>query len=110
MTIIKAARSNVLVDIADERNRQDDKWGIQDHPDGTDASFVPSRDVYTRLCNDAFSVGKGTWRHILSEEVYEAYAESDVVLLRAELVQVAAVTAAWIEAIDRRAQSDEAQI
>jgi hypothetical protein len=110
MTIISAARGNVLVDVADERMRQDDKWGIQDHSDGTDASFNTQRDVYRRLCEDAFSVGKGTWRHILSEEVYEAYAESDVVKLRAELVQVCAVSAAWIEAIDRRAQPEEAQI
>jgi hypothetical protein len=110
MTIISAARSNVLVDVADERIRQDDKWGIQDHPDGTDDTFAVNRDVHTRLCNDAFSVGKGTWRHILSEEVFEAYAETDVVKLRVELIQVAAVASAWVEAIDRRAQSNEAEI
>lgn len=110
MTIISAARSNVLVDVADERNRQDDKWGIQDHPDGTEDTFAMQRDIHTRLCNDAFSVGKGTWRHILSEEVYEAYAETDVAKLRVELIQVAAVASAWVEAIDRRVTSDEAQV
>lgn len=106
MTIISAARSNVLVDIADERSRQDDKWGIQDHEDGTDVTFSVQRDVHRRLCDDAFAVGKGTWRHILNEEVFEAYAETDPILLRAELVQVGAVTAAWIEAIDRRGVKD----
>lgn len=111
MTIISAARSNVLVDVADERTRQDEKWGIQDHPDGTEDTFAMQREIHTRLCNDAFSVGKGTWRHILSEEVYEAYAETDPVALRVELVQCAAVLCAWIEAIDRRtAPSDEAQV
>jgi hypothetical protein len=43
------------------------------------------------------------WVDILEEEVAEAAAESDPAKLRAELVQVAAVAVAWIEAIDRRA-------
>jgi hypothetical protein len=36
------------------------------------------------------------------EEVREAMAESDPAKLRVELVQVAAVSVAWIEALDRR--------
>lgn len=42
------------------------------------------------------------WLHILREEVAEAFAETDPVALRGELVQVAAVAVAWAEAIDRR--------
>jgi hypothetical protein len=34
--------------------------------------------------------------------VAEALAEDDPTLLRAELIQVAAVAVAWVEAIDRR--------
>ena len=49
-----------------------------------------------------FTAGNGTWRHILTEEVWEAFAEKDSARLRAELVQVAAAAVNWIEAIDRR--------
>lgn len=44
------------------------------------------------------------WRTILAEEVYEAFAETDPARLRHELVQVAAVAAAWVEDIDSRSQ------
>ncbi len=47
------------------------------------------------------------WKTILLEEVAEAFAENDPATLRRELVQVAAVAAAWIEAIDRRASATE---
>ncbi len=80
-------QATVLLDIVDERERQDQKWGIQNHLDLT-------------------------WNAILMEEIGEAAQE---VLtrsmgsiakghgdLREELIQVAAVTVAWIEAIDRR--------
>ncbi|WPM94355.1 hypothetical protein VG1_CDS0031 [Arthrobacter phage Cupello] len=46
-----------------------------------------------------------TGPNILLEEVFEATAEEDPATLRKELVQVAAVTAQWIEAIDRRARN-----
>jgi hypothetical protein len=47
--------------------------------------------------------GKLTWRHVLEEEVCEAFAEDEPAKLRAELLQVAAVALRWIEAIDARA-------
>lgn len=76
--------SEAFHSITEERQRQDDKWGEQNH------------DV-------------GTWLAILGEEfgeVCEEIAEAsarllDVAHLRDELVQTAAVAAAWIEAIDR---------
>jgi hypothetical protein len=46
--------------------------------------------------------GDLTWDGILLEEVYEALAEADPVKLREELVQVAAVAASWVVALDRR--------
>ena len=80
-------RDSVLEDVSDERDRQDEKWGVQNHLDLT-------------------------WNAIIMEELGEAAQE---VLtqqfgvmgkghgdLREELVQVAAVAVAWIEAIDRR--------
>jgi hypothetical protein len=95
----------VLCEVADERGRQDAKWGKQnDHPDGTGtqsarASTALIRDAYQQ----AFARGAGTWSLILAEEIAEAFAESDRAKLRTELIQVAAVAVAWIEAIDRRA-------
>ena len=40
----------------------------------------------------------------LIEEVAEAVASTDVVVLREKLINVAAVAVAWVEAIDRRSK------
>lgn len=93
-----------LADIADERERQDDTWGEQNHEDGTGGKYdVILRDAARNACQREAEAGHPTWRSILFEEVAEAFAETDPAKLRAELVQVAAVAAAWIEAMDRRA-------
>jgi hypothetical protein len=93
----------ILDEIHDERVHQDEKWHEQNHPDGTgNRWFEFERDFYRDLCERMTAEGKITWRHILLEEVYEALAEEDPAHLRSELVQVAAVATAWIEAIDRR--------
>lgn len=95
----------VFEDIDDERALQDDKWGEQNHPDGTGGQFyVDMADLFRRNTDRSARAGSLTWRDVLTEEVYEAYAETDPAALRAELVQVAAVAAAWVEAIDRRTQ------
>lgn len=104
----------VLAEIAAERERQDEKWGEQNHPDGTGPNFFPLRahrswHTASRLAAEAKKVTDAaardqttTWRVILLEEVFEAFAEADPAKLRAELIQVAAVAAQWVEAIDRR--------
>jgi hypothetical protein len=96
----------ILDEVAAERARQDARWGEQNHPDGTgrpgDISFA---EAYKAICK-ANGPGEDTYRDILAEEVYEAFAEQDPARLRAELVQVAAVAVAWIGAIDRRARQD----
>lgn len=87
--------SMILSEVIEERERQHDKWGKQEHP------------LYL-------------WISILTEEVGEAAKEANDVLfsngaeatkahkrlcverLRKELVQVAAVAAATIEDIDNR--------
>lgn len=94
---------SVLLDVATERLRQDEKWGEQNHRDGTGGHTLEviaqaSRDIRKH----AASNGTATWKMILQEEVSEAFAETDTALLRAELVQVAATAAAWVEALDRR--------
>lgn len=94
---------DVLVLVRGERARQDAQWGEQNHRDGTgEASQRAESEMQKEACNAAFSSGEGSWAHILREEVAEALAESDPYRLRRELVQVAAVAVAWVEAIDRR--------
>lgn len=93
----------VLDEVDYERRRQDSIWGEQNHPDGTGsfAQKVVARKA-KRAEKYAAKTKRMTWRHILMEEVGEAFAERDPQALRAELVQVAAVAVAWVEAIDRR--------
>jgi hypothetical protein len=113
--------SDVLAEVAAERARQDAKWGNpadRGYADGTGAA-ARRREEWTRdetileirraladgarvLCDRALAAGRPEWRLVLREEVAEAIAEDEPAKLRAELVQVAAVAVAWIEAIDAR--------
>ncbi|MEV0441850.1 hypothetical protein AB0I84_06065 [Streptomyces spectabilis] len=96
--------NTVLDEIRTERARQDAKFGEQNHPDGTAADFTARamRDSARVVCESKAARGALTWVDVLDEEYWEARAETDPAKLRAELVQVAAVAVAWIEAIDRR--------
>ena len=93
-------------EIAAERRRQVTRWGRQDHPSvgptGTEP-FVPVVERWRRVNDARMESGAHSWDAILLEEVFEALVESDPARRRAELVQVAAVAAAEIEAIDRAA-------
>lgn len=100
----------VLREVLAERVRQDARWGEQNHPDGTGrVEQQKIAESARRWCQDAFGSGYGTWSDVLAEEVAEANGERDPAKLRAELVQIAAVSVAWIEAIDRRAAAPEQQ-
>lgn len=94
----------ILDDIILERTRQDRKWGEQNHPDGTNDEMYArgSANTAKAVTDRAAQDDRLTWRMILNEEVQEAFAEVDPQKLRTELIQVAAVAVAWIEAIDRR--------
>ena len=109
--------SDILVEISEERDRQDAKWGEQNHPDGTGINWVDTitpafgwkedaaehaATLAKKGTDRAANLGRLTFMHILLEEVAEALAETDPKLLRAELIQVAAVATQWVEAIDRR--------
>lgn len=95
--------SSVERELRDEREAQDAKWGEQNHPDGTGLHYLKAEaDKARHICDYAFEHQRGTWRHILAEEVAEAFAEKDPDKLRAELIQVAAVAQQWVAAIDRR--------
>jgi hypothetical protein len=99
-----------------ERDRQNKKWGEQNHPDGTDPDTDPLERILepgwnnaTDLATNATNVtdsglkdGTVTFQDIFLEEVFEAIAEEDEEKLYTELVQVAAVAQQWAEAIRRR--------
>lgn len=92
----------ILVQVMAERNRQDALWGEQNHKDGTGSPGYKEESAFFKsMCDEAAKQGTITYRHILQEEVYEAFAESDKSKLRAELIQVAAVAVAWVEKLDR---------
>lgn len=97
--------ARVLADVAAERVRQRERWGEQTLDDGTGGKRrEQERDGRRRVADLFAELGTLTWRHVLEEEVAEALAETDDCLLRAELVQVAAVAVQWIEALDRRSK------
>ena len=94
--------TQVILDLLAERRAQDEKWGQQNHRDGTGRpEDVGMAGVIRTRTQRRFDAGMGTWRDILDEEVAEAYAEKDPDRLRQELIQVGAVVIAWIEAIER---------
>lgn len=98
---------DAIAAVIDERQNQDEKWGpapdnFLDRPDGTslDDSWAAA---WAKARTDAAAkAGELTWRLILAEEAAEAFAEVEPELLRAELIQVAAVAVAWAETIDAR--------
>lgn len=93
----------VLDEVLAERGTQELKWGHQDHPDGTGSHTSKTLATAARnACERAFEENRGTWRHILAEEFHEAISEEKPEHLRAELLQVAAVAVAWVQAIDKR--------
>jgi len=103
-----------------ELARQDLKWGEQNHPDGTGDKLVwpdvpltlPMDSTNVRAgqlaewakarCQAAATDGSISFEQILTEEIFEAYEETDTAKLREELIQVAAVATQWVAAIDRR--------
>ncbi len=101
------ARMAIFESIDAERERQDKKWGEQNHP----IVLLPSIDYYINRGiaeglkssnRQASREGEITWRGILLEEVYEALAEPDPEKCKSELIQVAAVAVAMIESIQRK--------
>lgn len=114
---------DILREVREERAAQDEKWGEQNHPNGTGGEpgiepfgYCDAADLADWLahpspgtlagfmrhrCEVMFSQGGGTYEAILTEEWAEALSEPDPVKLRAELIQVAAVAVAWVEKLDR---------
>lgn len=102
MATNKERQARILAQVAAERDAQDALFGVQDLPYGTGDEWLRAMaDVSRTECDEAFSAGAGTFRHVFLEEVYEAMAEDDPVKLRAELIQAIAVGVKIVEAIDR---------
>jgi hypothetical protein len=126
------ATDSVLCEIADERARQNAKWGEQNHPDAdpvilgrladggpfgspeavalrlADHYEIPSATRAKHICDTEAQAGGRTWPSIAVEElaeVVEATAEGRG-RARAELIQLGAVIVAWIESIDRAVEAD----
>ena len=94
----------VLALVEEERERQEEKWGRQRHPDGTGpVKMQQAKAEGARAhCEIAAKGGFLTWEDILAEEVAEAGAEKDLERLRREVIQVAAVAVAWVEDLNER--------
>lgn len=113
--ILTDLADEILTDLADEvvaeRIEQLEKWGRQDHPSflgETDLRKYASQESYYKQINDArVKADKLCWDTILLEEVFEALAEPDPSLRRAELIQVAAVALAEVESLDRLLADDD---
>lgn len=116
MTTKTKTTKNVIQDIANEiateRQAQVARWGQQDHP----STYSPvdreraakNADRWKEINDARVEADRLTWDGILLEEVWEALAEEDLTNRRMELIQVAAVAAAEVEAIDRRVATEAA--
>lgn len=110
------ATGSMCRELKAERARQDVRWGEQNHPDMTGQ---PSLEWFTAQAERSRDraehharTGTLAWDHILQEEWDEAREQAaygNTHNLRTELVQVMAVAAAWVEAIDRREVAAQAQ-
>jgi len=81
----------------------DDRTGLHPHMLAEEIASVATRDTKARSENEGGD-GTVTWWQILREEVFEAAAENGRRELRAELVQVAAVTLKMIDALEAGAR------
>ncbi len=113
----------VINDIRNERQRQDEKWGVQHWPSLNQVLItreggctpermcehfeIPSEDRAKFLCENSFKNDEGTWTNIIVEELSEAVCAPDEASRRTELVQLAACVIAWIEDIDYKKENTE---
>lgn len=95
----------VLGMVRAERAKQDAKWGEQNHKDGTGLPGSKLKaDLVRALVDEAARLGALNWMYILTEEFMEVAAENEPDRLKEELVQLASVCCAWVQAIERRSQ------
>jgi hypothetical protein len=102
--------NKIISEILAERKRQDELWGEQNHPIIARTHYDISKSEYYRIpeekeikvwFNHKQRLGKLTYFDILLEEVVEVANCTNADDLRKELIQVAAVTVAMIESLER---------
>lgn len=115
----------IYEEILTERNLQDEKWGVQNHPSvspnivkGPNSNLserinrhygIPTVDKAKYSADEAARKGDLSWSHIAVEELCEAIGADNEIHRRHELVQVSAVVIAWIESIDRKMEENGKQ-
>jgi hypothetical protein len=92
--------NKIFEEIVAERNRAEQKHGKQFLPLGCSKARTYKADYARDLCESARKRNRLTWRHVLTEEIEESFAEDDKSKIREELVQCAAIIFKMIEAID----------
>lgn len=98
----KIAFLDVLSSVVVHREEQIKKHGNNNYPDGTRADLMPFLEAVQRICTHNTDAGTVTWREVLTEEVLEAFTETDERKLEKELIQIATVAAAWVTCLRRR--------
>ena len=99
---ISTTTTHVLEAVAQERARQDGLWGEQNHESGLWALILGEE--FGEACKSSLQVRFDmTWADTGMTE--EEYRDILVKHLRSELIQVAAVSVAWVEAIDREKEA-----
>lgn len=108
-------KKSIYTEIIEERQRQEAKWGQQNHPiviinrdpedsyeDAVASKYeIPTESRSKILCESAVLTKSLTWAEILIEEVSEALCAKTKKEQRKELIEVAAVAIAAIESLDR---------
>lgn len=93
---------DVLSSVVVHREAQIKKHGNNNYPDGSRADLMPALEAVQRICTHNTADGTVTWREVLTEEILEAFVETDPRKLEEELIQVATVAVAWVTCIRRR--------
>ena len=117
-------RDIIYDEVEEERERQDEAWGEQNHPsvgsvmEAEDCPAEWAAKMYELptarraqyLCDRAADKDQMTWAHIAVEEMaesIEAAAEGRMDDCKTELIQTVAVCVAWIESIERTKENTE---
>lgn len=110
-------QKQIADEIIAERDKQDKKWGEQNHPSIKEhflenptytiseiaAEYkIPDVEEAKKICDLMAKLKECTWADIAIEEMCEAICTTDEKHRREELIQLAAVVMAWIECIDRK--------
>lgn len=113
--------NKIYEEILLERELQDRKWGIQNHPSVHNIPRRNDNHIPDKLCRyygipnqekaqyDADKAAGNkelTWGHIAVEELSEVISAENEEHRRHELIQLAAVCIAWVESIDRKKSKD----